>query len=141
MIVVPRDIYDEVINHAKADVPNEACGILGGTHDEDVSRVTLAYPATNAAQSPRFEYRIDPGEQFDLMETIEEAGDDVAGFYHSHPEGPPSPSETDASRATWPGLSYVIVSLDSEYPYMGAWRWNDEMARFEQEVVRLVTNS
>lgn len=139
MLVVGREMYDELIAHAKSGAPEEVCGILGGSHDAETSRVTSVVRTTNVATSPRFEYKIDPSEQFDVMESIEANGDEVAGFYHSHPNGPPGPSQTDASRATWPGLSYVIVSLDGEYPYVGAWRWNDEAGRFDQEVLRLTT--
>jgi proteasome lid subunit RPN8/RPN11 len=69
------------------------------------------------------------------MRTIEDGGEDVVGFYHSHPSGPPRPSQTDTARATWEGYSYVIVSLDGQQPYVGSWRWTGD--HFEQEVVAI----
>lgn len=137
MIVIPGSVYDEVIDHAEAGAPNEVCGILGGEPGDEVSRVTSAHRAGNAAADPRYEYAIDPEEQYRLIQSIEAAGDEPTGFYHSHPAGPPSPSETDAERATWPGLSYVIVVLDNRHPFVGSWRWNGAAERFEQEIVRL----
>lgn len=137
MIELPRQIYDGLIEHASEGAPEEVCGILGGTYGEDVTTVESAHRSANASDTPRTEYYIDPAEQLELLEVIEDRGQAVAGFYHSHPAGPPAPSETDAGRATWPGLSYLIVVLDGEYPFVGSWRWNDEDGAFEGEVVRL----
>lgn len=137
MIQLSREVYDELIEHAESGVPEEVCGVLGGEYEEDTSRIDAVRRAENAADTPRTEYYIDPAEQLELMEDLEVDGRDVAGFYHSHPEGPVGPSRTDAARATWPGLSYLIVVLDGTYPYVGSWRWNDEEVLFEQEVVSL----
>lgn len=137
MIQLSREVYDELIEHAESGVPEEVCGVLGGEYEEDTSRIDVVRRAENAADTPRTEYYIDPAEQLELMEDLEADGRDVAGFYHSHPEGPVGPSRTDAARATWPGLSYLIVVLDGAYPYVGSWRWNDEEELFEQEVVTL----
>lgn len=136
MIEFPRSAYDRVIKHAYKGGPAEICGILGGEYGEDRSVVTSVHQATNVAETPEMRYYIDPEEQLEITETIEDAGDEVVGFYHSHPAGPTSPSETDADRATWPGRSYVIAAMDG-YPFVGSWRWQEEKG-FEQEVVALV---
>lgn len=141
MIAVPRHVYDELIRHATEGTPEEVCGVLGGEYGDDETTVESAHRASNVADAPRTEYYIDPAEQLELVETIEDSGQDVAGFYHSHPAGPPGPSETDAERATWPGLSYLIVVLSGDFPYVGSWRWNDGDEAFEQEVVRLRSGS
>lgn len=135
MIELSRPVYDGLIEHAHQGAPEEVCGLLGGEHGEEVSTATSLHRAENVSDTPITEYDIDPTEQLELMDAIEDAGDGVAGFYHSHPAGPPAPSETDAERATWPGLSYVIVVLDSEHPYVGSWRWDGEAEMFEQEVL------
>lgn len=136
MITLPRAAYDEIVDHALDGAPEEVCGVLGGDFGEDGSRVRSVRRAANVAEPPETEYAIDPAEQLEHIESIEADGDEVAGFYHSHPAGPPAPSETDAARATWPALSYVIVVLDGRHPYVGSWRWDGEAERFEQEVVR-----
>ncbi|MFB6359813.1 MAG: desampylase [Halobacteriales archaeon] len=138
MIELPRSMYDGLIAHAEAGAPDEVCGVLGGEYGDDRSVVQSYHRAANAAETPRTEYAIDPEEQLELIDAIEDEGQAVTGFYHSHPAGPPGPSRTDAARATWPGLSYVIVVLDGEQPYIGSWRWNDEHELFEQEIVRRV---
>ncbi|MFB6146185.1 MAG: desampylase [Halobacteriaceae archaeon] len=141
MLVLPRAAYDRVVDHARRGAPAEVCGLLGGRVETDddgerVARVEALREATNAADDPETVYRIDPGEQFELVEAIEDDGHEVVGFYHSHPRGPTVPSETDADRATWPGLSYAIACLDGA-PYVGSWRWTG--ADFEQEAVRVVS--
>jgi proteasome lid subunit RPN8/RPN11 len=67
------------------------------------------------------------------MDAIEDRGDDVVGFYHSHPAGPPGPSNTDAAQATWPDHSYVIVSFEGDVASVGSWRWTGE--EFSEETV------
>lgn len=131
MLVLSRDAYDEILAHARASAPEEACGLLGGDHGAERSLAETARPAENASSVPEREYEIDPAEQFELMEAIEAEGQEVAGFYHSHPRGPDGPSATDVARATWDGYSYVIVSLSGGEPEVGSWRWTGE--RFEQE--------
>lgn len=136
MIELSRAAYDEIVYQAYDGDDQEVCGLLAGAYDQDHTVVTDAYPAENAAETPEIRYAIDPEEQFELTERIEDAGREVAGFYHSHPAGPTQPSETDADRATWPDFSYVIVALDG-YPYVGSWRWRDDAETFEQEGVRV----
>lgn len=136
MIELSRSAYDEIVYEAYGGAGREVCGLLAGEYDAEHTVVTDAYPAENAAETPEIRYAIDPEEQFELTEAIEEAGLEVAGFYHSHPAGPTHPSETDAERATWPDFSYVIVALDG-YPYVGSWRWRDEEGTFDQELVRV----
>lgn len=122
MIELPRAVYDGLVDHAREGAPEEVCGVLGGEFDEEITRVKSFRRAENAAETPRTEYAIDPAEQLGLIESIEGEGQAVAGFYHSHPAGPAQPSDTDAARATWPGLSYEIVVLDDAHPYVGSWR-------------------
>lgn len=136
MIEFSREAYDAIVAHAREGSPMEICGVLGGDFGDERSRVEATYRAANVSETPETEYYIDPEEQLEITEDIEGDGRNVVGFYHSHPAGPTTPSETDAARATWPGLSYVIVCLDGE-PFVGAWRWNADEERFEQEAVRI----
>jgi proteasome lid subunit RPN8/RPN11 len=128
-----------MVEHARAGAPDEVCGVLGGNRGEgeEPSTVRRALRATNAAETPRTRYALDPAEQLTRMQEIEDAGESVVGFYHSHPRGPPEPSGVDEARATWPGYSYVIVVLDGpdSEPFVGSWRWTGE--RFTPERVAL----
>lgn len=137
MLSIPRAAYDAVLAHADAGGENEVCGILAGERtgdDGEDARVEAVHRATNVAETPETRYLIDPEQQLRLIEGIEAAGREVIGFYHSHPRGPPVPSETDAERATWPGYSYAIC-VPGEHPYLGSWRWTGET--FECEAVAL----
>ncbi|UPV75085.1 M67 family metallopeptidase [Halorussus limi] len=142
---IPESVREEILARAREGAPEEVCGILAGTRessprdtDDDHAdhRVESHYPAANVAETPRTRYEIDPREQLDLMECIEETGRDVVGFYHSHPRGPAEPSATDAELATWPGRSYLVVSLGADPPEVTSWRWSgDEFAREDLRVV------
>ncbi|MFC7079591.1 desampylase [Halorussus caseinilyticus] len=163
-LVVPESVREEILAHAREGAPEEICGILAGSRgergpetdhhddsdhrddtddsdhrddtDDSDHRVEAHHPAENAAETPRTRYEIDPREQLALLERIEESGREVVGFYHSHPAGPPGPSATDAAQATWPGRSYVIVSLGGEEVSVGSWRWTGE--EFVAETVQFV---
>lgn len=125
MLVLPDSVRDTILSHAERGGEEEICGVLAGDHGDERSRVTAAHPTANAAANPRTRYRIDPEELLATIESIEEAGREVVGFYHSHPNGPAAPSATDAARATWSGYSYVICSLDGS-PSIDSWRWTSE---------------
>jgi proteasome lid subunit RPN8/RPN11 len=135
MLTLARDTYDALVDHALSGAPEEVCGVLGGTHGEETSRATTHRRVENVAETPRTRYALDPAEQLHAIEDLEDGGLETVGFYHSHPDGPSGPSETDAATATWPGVSYVIVVLDGSHPYVGSWRWTGE--EFRQEAVAL----
>ena len=132
-LTLPTAIADAIQEHARAGAPEEIVGILAGHRENGNSTVTRAYRATNAAKRPRTRYEIAPQMELELLDRIDDAGLETVGFYHSHPKGPIEPSETDAELAAWPGYSYVIVSLGSDRPEIGSWRWRGD--RFEREPV------
>ncbi|WP_120245284.1 desampylase [Halopiger aswanensis] len=156
-LVVPEAVRDAVLERVRDGSPHEICGVFGGDFDPRRSRVRSQYPAENVAETPRTRYRIDPEEQLAIFERLEDRGEEIVGFYHSHPQGPPRPSATDAAQATWPDRSYLIVSLE---PFaVGSWRWrsgesgggesdgtdsneteadSSDGGRFERERVRIV---
>ena len=105
-ILLPQDLADEIIRHAKDEAPNECCGVLLGKGDavSDVRR------ARNVKASP-VEYEIDPKEHVELLRAADEAGLDVVGFYHSHTFSEAYPSVTDISKMSDWGYFYLITSL------------------------------
>lgn len=137
MLDLPPAVRAEIVSHAQRGGDEEICGVLAGEHGDERSRVAATHPTENAADASRTRYRIDPEELLATVETIEAAGHDVVGFYHSHPNGPERPSATDESRATWSGYSYVICSLAGE-PSLGSWRWTGEGFEVEEIVEKAV---
>jgi len=109
---ISQQLIDEMVTHAREDVPNECCGMVGGVDGE----ARTVYRAENAEASP-LRYSIDAAEQFRLMKAIEGAGEELVGIYHSHTKSAAYPSQTDVNLAGWPDAIYLIVSLaDSEAP-------------------------
>ena len=105
-MVIPAAVRDEIVAHARAGQPNEACGILAGSGD----RVERFFPAEPDEPSP-FYYRIESRDQIRIMNEIDDANLDLVGIYHSHVASPAYPSRTDSEQAFWPDAVYVIVSL------------------------------
>lgn len=134
MIVLSSRDRDALISRVTEHPHREVCGVLGGEYGRDRSIVTSVSPTDNVAADPEWEYEIDPEELLDRIEAIEASGEDVVGFYHSHPSGPAGPSVTDDERATWTDYSYLIVDLSGE-PTIGSWRWRGGSQGFEREQV------
>ena len=98
---------EEIVAHARDEAPNECCGLLAGRN----GRSQRVFRMANAARSPlRFE--VAPLEVMRTLETIDEAGLEVAALYHSHTRTAPYPSQTDVTFAeAWPGTPWIIVGL------------------------------
>ena len=114
MLRIPTAMVDAIIAHARADHPDEACGIIAGPAGSD--RPTRLVPMTNAERSPTF-YRFDSLEQLRLYKELDAADEEVIVVYHSHTATEAYPSRTDISYAGEPQAHYVLVSTrepDSE---------------------------
>jgi [CysO sulfur-carrier protein]-S-L-cysteine hydrolase len=103
---IAKSLIDEIVAHAREDMPNECCGMIGGVDGE----ARTVHRATNAEASP-LRYSIDANEQFRLMKEIEETGEELAAIYHSHTKSAAYPSQTDVNLAGWPDAVYIIASL------------------------------
>jgi len=109
---------DEMVAHARAELPNECCGIIAG---RDGTAVEL-FRARNAEASP-YRYEVDSQDLFRIWRQCETNGWDFLVVYHSHVASEAVPSQTDVRRATWPDAYYIVVSLaDPESPSVRAFR-------------------
>jgi proteasome lid subunit RPN8/RPN11 len=119
---ISQGLIDEMIAHAREDLPNECCGMIGGSSDEATSVIRVA----NSAASP-LRYEMDPQEQYNALKTIEDGGNELLAIYHSHTKSVAYPSQTDVNQAVaWPEQIYVIVSLaDEEAPDVKAYLLKD----------------
>jgi [CysO sulfur-carrier protein]-S-L-cysteine hydrolase len=119
---ISRALLEEIVQHAREDLPNECCGIVAS---EDGAAVRV-FRATNAEASP-VRYSLDPREQYEITMEIEDAGWDLGAIYHSHTRSEAYPSQTDVNLAFYPDALYVIVSLrDRSNPEVRAYRIANE---------------
>ncbi|MEE8402072.1 MAG: M67 family metallopeptidase [Candidatus Hydrothermarchaeaceae archaeon] len=130
MIILNRSFISEMEDHARREIPNEACGILAGRSN----KVEKVFSCKNVSKNPSSRYAIAPEELIEIFNDVETCGLEILGFYHSHPSGPTSPSNIDLSEASWHDHSYVILHSDG----MGSWRWNEEKCRFTGEEIRVI---
>jgi proteasome lid subunit RPN8/RPN11 len=107
MLTIGRALHDKIVAHARADHPDEACGVIAGPEGSD--RPERFIPMTNAERSPTF-YRFDSTEQFMVWKEMDERDEEPVVIYHSHTATGPYPSRTDISYASEPGAHYVLVS-------------------------------
>jgi proteasome lid subunit RPN8/RPN11 len=119
---IAQSLIDEMVAHAREDLPNECCGMIGGRDGEATEVVRVL----NSAASP-LRYEMDPQGQYNALKSIEDDGDELLGIYHSHTKSAAYPSQTDVNQAVaWPDQVYVIVSLaDPEAPDVKAYLLKD----------------
>ncbi|HEX6386561.1 MAG TPA: M67 family metallopeptidase [Anaerolineae bacterium] len=106
LLKVKRSIYEAMLQQLQAAYPLEACGLLAGRN----RLATRLYPIDNILDSPTA-YEMDPLQQVKAMLEIEARGETLLAIYHSHPQGPQTPSATDVARAYYPEAIQFIVSL------------------------------
>ena len=104
MLKLTRTDYEAIRRHGEETYPNECCGILLGRFEEDGSRVvtSTARCGNTRTDSAHNRYNIDPKELVRIQREGRDRGEDIVGFYHSHPDHP----------AHWIGCSYVITSVE-----------------------------
>jgi len=126
MLILPASLVEMMIVHARQVYPDEACGLIGGAGAEG----RILWPIRNVADAPTMRFRMDPEEQIRALAAIEARGCGLIGIYHSHPTGPPRPSDTDIVEAQYPEAFYLIVSLaDLARPSVTVWLIRDGHAR------------
>lgn len=115
MLKLNRASYDEIRLHGEETYPHECCGVLLGRFEaEGTKTVTRTARCGNTrSDSPHNRYNIDPKDLVRIQREGRERGEDIVGFYHSHPDHPAKWSSTDLADAHWLGCSYVITSVQS----------------------------
>jgi [CysO sulfur-carrier protein]-S-L-cysteine hydrolase len=106
VLTIRADLVDAMVAHARADHPDEACGIIAGPEGSD--RPERFVQMLNAERSPTF-YRFDSGEQLKVWRAMDDADEVPVVIYHSHTATEPYPSRTDISFASEPDAHYVLV--------------------------------
>jgi proteasome lid subunit RPN8/RPN11 len=114
MLKITRTCYDSLRRHGEETYPQECCGVLLGRMDDNGTRLVIsaARCGNTRTDSPHNRYNIDPRELVRIQREGRERGEDIVGFYHSHPDHPARWSPTDLAEAHWLGCSYVITSVE-----------------------------
>ena len=113
MLKIGQVEFDALRKHGEETYPHECCGVLLGRFEAEARRVTsVARCGNTRTDSPANRYNIDPKELIRIQREARERGEDVVGFYHSHPDHPPRWSATDLAEAHWVGCSYVITAVE-----------------------------
>jgi len=126
MLKIHQSAYVSLRHHAEEAYPHECCGVLLGQFDDNgaearsearseagpktVSRIARC--GNTRQDSPHNRYHIDPRDLIRIQREGRERGEDIVGFYHSHPDHPAEWSPTDLAEAHWFGCSYVITSVE-----------------------------
>lgn len=125
-------MFDQIVAHARAGLPNEACGVVAG----DDGGAVRVYPMRNAEASPVV-YRFDSNEQVRVFSDMDDNGWDLLAIFHSHTRTEAFPSPTDREEAHWkdpitgafmptyPGARYLILSLAERDPLLRAFTFHD----------------
>lgn len=138
MTTIP-DVLDAIRTHGEATYPEEGCGFLLGTVRDGQNHVQTTRRVENRQDANRERrYAITPDDYRAAQRAAAERGLDVVGFYHSHPDHPAKPSATDLEEATFPGYTYVIVSVqEGSAAELTAWTLARDRSRFEEEEIVL----
>ncbi len=126
---LPTPIRDALVAQARAEYPNEACGLIVGDRPAANGGRALRYmPTRNRAASP-YRYEIDPSDLLRLTIQTDDADEVFWGIVHSHTHTPAVPSPTDIGLAFYPDALYLLVSLSADEmdgvtgdPSVRAWR-------------------
>ncbi|MFG3441771.1 Mov34/MPN/PAD-1 family protein [Nonomuraea sp. NPDC047897] len=109
MLQISQELADKIVAHARADHPDEACGVIAGRDGVPERFIPMA----NAERSPTF-YRFDSMEQFRVWREMDDRDEEPVVIYHSHTATEAYPSRTDISYASEPNAHYVLVSTRDE---------------------------
>jgi proteasome lid subunit RPN8/RPN11 len=125
-LTLPRPLAEALLAHARAELPNEACGLLSGSAQDGTA--TAFHPARNSEASP-LRYDVHPEDLVRITFAIDDAGQDLVAIFHSHTRSPAVPSPTDLRAAMYPDAVYLLTSLaDASAPpatAFRAWRIRD----------------
>lgn len=136
MIQISKGDYRKIVNHAVAELPNEACGLIAGKIDGADKYIEKVYLLTNIDNSNEH-FSLDPKEQLEAIKDMRSLGYVPLGNWHSHPETPSRPSEEDKRLAYDKNASYLILSLmEQDKPVLNSFHIEGTDASKEELIVR-----
>jgi proteasome lid subunit RPN8/RPN11 len=121
-VTVPATLIEAIVEHARAEDPNEACGVIVGDRPAADGGGALRVVATRTKAASPYRYEIHPDDRLRLTIEIDDANEVFWAIVHSHVRSPAYPSPTDVGLAFYPDALYVLVSLAEQEPALGAFR-------------------
>lgn len=142
-MITNADVLQAIRDHGAATYPEECCGFLLGTVSTEGNVVQTIHRIENAQEENRERrFLMGPGDFLKADRAARQLGLDVVGTYHSHPDHPAQPSATDLEHATFPGFTYIIVSVQQGVPgELTTWSLAPDRSCFEPEFVRLTAET
>ena len=137
-LLLSPDHTQQIREHGEAGYPHEVCGLLLGAFDgEGARRVVEIYQLENErVDSRENRYAVSGHSMFLAEKHARVLGLDIVGYYHSHPDAPARPSQYDLDHATWPGISYPIVSIrNGRSADLQSWILAEDRSRFVPEEI------
>jgi len=134
-LVLAAEVVRRIERHGRESYPHECCGALIGR--DHVVVEAFALPNTTE-EGPRRRFLVRPADYRAAERRASEAGSELLGFYHSHPDHPARPSQYDLDHA-WPFFAYVIISVREGQPGdMTSWRLREDRSAFDEEQIRTI---
>lgn len=135
MIKLSKSDYEKILKHAESELPNEACGLIGGVTEGGDKLIKKVYLLTNTDHSNEH-FSMDPKEQLAAIKDMRANGFVPLGNWHSHPESPSRPSDEDKRLAYDSKASYMILSLmNREEPMLNSFHISGTDSEKEQLVI------
>ena len=134
MLKIAEQVLRKIYDHMEASYPNECCGVIVGTTDGQ-NRIGHTFRKCKNLNTERAHdrYEMDPLDMLKAQREFEDSPWDIVGIYHSHPDHPSRPSQTDTDRA-WPDYSYLIVSVQKgTVASANSWILNESEKKFHEE--------
>lgn len=136
MVIISKDDFQKIVDHAFSELPNEACGLIAGKITGADKHIEKVYLLTNIDKSNEH-FSLDPKEQLAAVKDMRERGLSPLGNWHSHPESPSRPSEEDKRLAYDKTASYLILSLmDRNDPVLNSFHIDGADAQREELVIK-----
>jgi proteasome lid subunit RPN8/RPN11 len=144
MLKISKADYDLIRWEAKRSYPHECCGILLGNLVDGHRLITMTLTCENMRMdSPADRYSINPEQVIAALKLARNRGENIIGFYHSHPDHSPQYSSTDLAEAHWFDCSYVITSVEKGTPTSTAsfvLIGSEDRKSFHEESIEIVSN-
>ena len=132
MLMLRSDVDVDIRRHGRDSYPEECCGALIGRDGSVVEAMRLP---NLMGEEARRHFLVGPVEYQVAEKRPSEMGGELIGFYHSHPDHPARPSQTDLHQA-WPTFSYVILAVQNGEPgAMTSWCLREDRSAFDEQTV------